>query len=46
MVAKGDYELEYIEMIDCFINEKALEAFAPQVNFTQTLSDLILDFNE
>lgn len=46
MVAKGTYELEYIELIDCFINEKALDAFAPHINFTKTLTDLILDFNE
>ncbi len=46
MVAKGTYELEYIELIDCFINEKALDAFAPFVNYTKTLTDLILDFNE
>uniref|UniRef100_A0A915EVJ5 Uncharacterized protein n=1 Tax=Echinococcus canadensis TaxID=519352 RepID=A0A915EVJ5_9CEST len=46
MVAKGSYELSYIELIDCFINQKAIDAFAPNVNYTKTLRDLILDFNE
>lgn len=46
MIAKGNYELSYIELIDCFINQKAIDAFAPNVNYTKTLRDLILDFNE
>ena len=46
MLAKGNYELTYIELIDCFINQKSIDAFAPNVNYTKTLRDLILDFNE
>ncbi|VDD80660.1 unnamed protein product [Mesocestoides corti] len=46
MVSKGNYELTYIELIDCFLNEKAIDALAPQVNYTKTLTNLILDFNE
>ncbi|KAL7062044.1 hypothetical protein AAHC03_0622 [Spirometra sp. Aus1] len=46
MLLKGCYDLELIELVDCFINQKALDVFAPSVNHTRTLSDLILDFNE
>ncbi|KAM7541641.1 hypothetical protein Aperf_G00000033829 [Anoplocephala perfoliata] len=46
MLAKGNYDLSHIELIDCFINPKALGAFAPSVNHTKTLRELILDFNE
>ncbi|VDK82859.1 unnamed protein product [Dibothriocephalus latus] len=46
MLTKGCYDMEMIELVDCFINQKALDVFAPSVNHTRTLSDLILDFNE
>lgn len=46
MLAKGNYQLSYIELTDCFINAKALSSLAPYVNYTKTLRELILDFNE
>ncbi|VUZ45820.1 unnamed protein product, partial [Hymenolepis diminuta] len=42
----GNYQLSYIELTDCFINAKALSSLSPYVNYTKTLRELILDFNE
>ncbi len=42
----GKYEIELLELISCFIDAKALKAFMPVVNYTKTLTRLVLDHNE
>ncbi|VDO08993.1 unnamed protein product [Rodentolepis nana] len=46
MLAKGNYQIALIDLTDCFLDSKALSPFAPYVNYTKTLRELVLDFNE